>query len=382
MDTKEIKKLKKEAIEHLEIILSNDDLVDKLDKEDFLKIVKDHLSLIMQINSILNNKNDDLHDLIDKFNIFLKNKITNIQASNYSDENEMKDDLNYLKIYVKNTFNRDFETYSLNKDKLKKIESLDNTIPNTKNQESFSNENNSYNYFDNNQNQFNNMNNPYGNPEIIKQQFITQAIVTRITDDYRKGNYYFYQTKPKIIPIFKKIAAIWLLIASLVLFAIIGMQITISNMEIIGAVTDQGQKLYYNWNWFNYMFPILTAGLLCYFAYILFKPIYNDNYKYGIERGYNFTYYLLFIIGLLNITTIVYGFTDLEQVKILNESYQEKISIFSAFTYLNIVSVCINVSFIMFPIIYNVFKPTRNADLEKMLYEKYKKEIEDLGILK
>ncbi len=382
MDTKEIKKLKKEAIEHLEIILSNNDLVQRLNKEDFLKIVKDHLSLVMQINFILNSKNDDLYDLIDKFNIFLKDKITNIQASNYSNENEMKDDLNYLKVYIKNTFNRDFETYSLNKDKLKKIENLDNVSPNINDQENLSNENQAYNYFGNNQNQFNNMNNPYANPELIKQQFIAQAIVTRITEDYRKGNYYFYQTKPKIIPIFKKIAALWLLIASLILFAIIGMQIAISNMDIVGAITDKGNKIYYNWNWFNYMFPVLTAGLLTYFAYTMFKPIYNDNYKYGIERGNNFIYYLLFMMGLLNITTIVYGFTDLEQVKNLNQNQWDKINVFSAFTYLNIVSVCVDASFIMFPIIYNVFKPTRNTDLEKMLYEKYKKEIEDLGILK
>ncbi len=403
MDSRASKKISKEIIHNLEIVLSNKDLSSQLSNDDFRKNIVKQLSMLKQLFTIQKAKESDLFDLIDKFNLFMKdNKISadEIVATEYKEESEFLDEANYLKVFISNTFSRPFDSYSHNAEKIKKLNSLDATTPvaagvtrdttsnETKSTNTQPNANSAYNYGAFNQA----AGNPYqyGNPEDYKQRIKMDMVNKRILDDFNQGNYYFYTSKPKIIPILKKISAISTIILGLLMIAQFALQIAVMNvgLQFISPVTHELVSFGGQGNpfmWMNIIFILFLCMWIIKTGYNQLKPIKNDNYKYMIK---NFGYWLTFICGLLLLLQIIMSSkqNNVDIIALFEDpaagNSQAQINVFKAYKYMGYAIAAVFISNVIYPILNNIYRPQDNRELRLALVEKYSKEIDELGILK
>lgn len=385
MDSRKAKKIAKEINYNLEIVLSNRELSTKISTPEFRKNIVSQLSMLKQLFIESKTNENELFKLIDKFNLFLpENKISasEVNATNYKEESEFIDEANYLKVYIKNAFGRDFGSYSNNVDELKKLDKLDNgdiaavTIKTPQEEYDYSKTTNSSMFGTNSSSAYN-----YGDPESWKKKVKSEMIMKRIGEDYTKGNYYFYTSKPPIIPIMKKIAAVFTLFVGLVFIATVIIGI-IGNASEIKIKDNKDKEVNLTIiNPFNGTIFSALGVWVTITSIKQFKPIKNDNIKYSVN---NISYYISFIMGaviLLQNITNDYGIDELMK-ELYSINPKEKADIAIAFFSMNYVVAVIFILQIIFPIVNNIFRPQRNTDLDKALWEKYSKEIDEAGILK
>ncbi len=393
MDSKTAKKISKEIIYNLEIILSNKDLSSHVSDTEFRKNIIKQLSILKQLFTIQKAKESDLFDLIDKFNLFMKdNKISadEIVATDYKEQSEFLDEANYLKVFISNTFSRPFDSYSHNAENIKKLNSLETTAPvvaavtqdTTSSTNSSTNANSAYNYGAYNQQ----AGNPYqyGSPEDYKQRIKMDMVNRRILDDFNKGNYYFYTSKPKIIPILKKISAISTIILGLLMLAFMGLQIAVMNLGlnvfIEGKIVPLGNSNSLTLPWMTLTIVVMLAVWIIYNGYKQLLPIKNDNYKYRVN---NFGYWMTFIFGMF----LVFNVVGMQKtIGLITDpdagNSAAQINTYKASVYIQYVVIAIFLSNAIYPILNNIYRPQDNMELRHALVEKYSKEIDELGILK
>lgn len=384
MDSKKAKKISKEIIYNLEIVLSNKDLYSKVSTPEFRKNIVRQLSMLKQLFTIQKTKEQELFDIIDKFNLFLTdNKITGseVVATNFKTEVEFTDEMNFLKVYIKNTFDRDFNSFSRNDDALRKISKLDETAPTLALEPSPS-----YDYEKSSSSKTDEQMKTayqYGDATMWRERVKAEMVQKRIQEDYIKGNYYFFTSKPKIVPIMKKVFSIFTLtigvifLVRLILGIIVGSQ-PMNLQDKDGNIVSGRLGV----DVFSITMSVFVSFTLIWSGVTQLKPVKNDNFKFTSS---NFMYYMLFVLGVLSLISSIASiggqtkfFDDLAS---WNKGEEWKVKLFIANWSLQIIVYSLLTLFIIHPIVYNIFKPQPNLELRQKLVDKYSKEIDDAGIL-
>lgn len=367
MDSKTKKNLLDNISNNLNIILSNTDEFEKaLSNENFSNIISKNINMISQLEE--KSKKKTSTDLQKKFNLILKNKINSIETTTYQNEYEFNDEIQYLKIYLQNSFNINIDDFKVNKNKINKIEEKKKDVNEQQQQQNSFAQNSSFTQ------------NAYVNPEVFRETLISQMINKRISDDYVKGNYYFFVTKPKIIPILKLISGVFLIIVGLLFIAQIITTIMMTNANLYLTKKEGGDVPIVNSSIVAYLLLAFQAFILIYSGFSFMKKTPNDNFKY---KPNNLIYYLLCFIGIISIyTPINYISILIPNISAYSKNTAYGIEVFKAMSYITLTTNILLILFIVFPILNYVYKPQENKELRAMLYQKYRKEIEDLGLVK
>ncbi len=369
MDNKLKKKIINEIKNQLSIILSNaSSFGSPLSDKNFSNIISKNINMLAQLEE--KEKVKSSSDFLDKFNVILKNKISEIKPSNFKEEFEFNDEIQYLKVYLKNSFDININNFNIDKSKIDDLSKLDKT-ENIKKEDNPNSSN-----FQNDSSSF--QQNPYGNPEIYRETIISQMINKRISDDYINGNYYFFLTKPKIIPILKTISGVFLIIAALLFIAQMVVTILTSNAGV--KIKVDTSEIPLSSSIMSYVLLAFEAIILGYSSMAYFKKSSNDNFKY---KPNNLIYYLLFLLGIMSIYNSVDSILLYEnEINTYDGNTYEAKEMYKLYSYLSLSINIFLISFIIFPMLNYIYKPQENRELKAMLYEKYRKEIEDLGLVK
>jgi hypothetical protein len=154
---------------------------------------------------VRNNKSKDkgLNEIITKYNTLSKKNFTLDVKVFYEDEDVLVDDINYLGIYIRNIYKIDLDALI----KGKKADIVQSTVSEVQQKDrGFANKFGSF--------AMPGFGSVDGIPNEANPYFISLANI-RLNDEIRKGNVYAFQSKPKLIPIFKYLIVAFALLATL-----------------------------------------------------------------------------------------------------------------------------------------------------------------------
>lgn len=168
--------------------------------QQFQNIIKKEFNILFYLNK--QNKSSQVlsNKLLDRFNELSKCNFVIDQTINYSDNFQLIDDINYLSIYIKNIF-------KVNISDLNKLD--ESNVQEVKTDDS----------------NFRQSANTYANPfekfagaNTNNNPFLQMSAQIKLKDDIKSGKVYIYKSKPKAIPVIKKIFFFCLLVLGMFVF--------------------------------------------------------------------------------------------------------------------------------------------------------------------
>lgn len=320
MDSKKCSKIYDKLYSNLRIIFNSKEILMQLSDENFKDLILNQVSILnflekeIPASYLLKNKNKDnnseinltAQDFLDKLNTILSSNKTFLNL-NFKSESEIEDEINYLTVYIKNTFKKDlseFKKTTVNPTETAKAEFAQN-------------------YSNAPRNNFGFMGGPSfsygGDGRNFQDQFYVQMAQQRLQQDIAKGVFYIYKSKPKIIPILKRILGFSAIlygiftILVLILSSISSGSLFVSRSFLIGLgykqfpndnseyVFSSVQNSVFMYSIFMEIFVVLIAF---YFAYqMIYAAHKNENVKYSFGWGYIIFFVLYIIFFISNIAT-------------------------------------------------------------------------------
>ncbi|MGL4617275.1 MAG: hypothetical protein ACRCUM_03470 [Mycoplasmoidaceae bacterium] len=342
----------------LDLILSNNELSQNLNDKTFFK----SFSNLLNNFRLLENKIEPNNSLLDKYTGILNklNKKVEFSKEILDDEIDIKDNINFIRVFVKNLTHKDLESFN--------AEEINPN--NTNNEEKTQNNENSTS-----SNEYN-----YGNYEDYKKNILNQMVQKRIAEDMLSGKYYFFDSKPKAVPILRYIIGVMIILSSLVLLSIVivGSMTKLKILDSNGVVVD----LTLFSNPFTMIFIIIFICLFIFSGYKYLIPVKNDNSKYNLS---NLSLGLSVFSGILLLSINI---EPLIQIDAIIQKYveagttEENIELFKAWNWIMLSLSLLLISFGIPMIINYVVRPKKDLKLTQELAEKYKREIYEKGIIK
>lgn len=347
----------------VDLVLSNNQLSENLND----KIFFNSFSTLLNNFRLLENKIKPKVSLIDKYTGSLNklNKKVEFSKNKLDNEIDIKDNINFIKVFIKNLTHKDLESFT-----------AEDIQTNNSNESKTSQEN-----VQNNENDKSNTAYNYGNYEEYKNNILNQMVQKRIADDMITGKYYFYDSKPKAVPILRYIIGIMILIAASLLLAIIIIGSITRLMLLDAENTPKEFSLVFS-SPFTLMFIILFVCLLIFSGYKHLIPIKNDNFKYNLS---NLSLGLSVFGGILLLSTNIQPLIQMDELVkkfVAAGTTAHNIELFKIWQWIFLTLSILLISFGIPMIINYVLKPKKDLNLTQELTEKYKREIHEKGIIK
>ncbi len=281
-----------------------------------------------QIKSLISNYNQKMN----------KNFVLPKETKTISNDN-LDDEINYLFIYCRNVFKID-----LNELAKKNLFFKKKTIE--------TNESNDFSRI-NNQQKFN----IFGNTNM------------KIFEQIRAGKIFIYTSRPKIIPILKKIFLFFLLVNMLLIVFMIAISIRIN-----GLYLSNGNTVNTQWNVVNYFFALfLDLSFFSKFIQELNKN-HNDNTKYYFQWRSTL---LIFASNFFSFIYIDFNFFKMFEIYDKTELAKDFFLHFSliSFKYVWFTIIFILIAIFLVTLLAMHYNPKKNIAMIKKLFEQQINEI-------
>ncbi|MEG2463676.1 MAG: hypothetical protein RSA87_00575 [Malacoplasma sp.] len=228
MEVKNLKELKTSLNENLKLVFSSNELINHISDDIFFKLILKLISLLFQIESKLNLTKKTSEKMLSELNVITKthNTFMDVEIDEYF---EVKDEINYLDVYLFNIYKKHLKDFvsdvNLNNSKNEKndsanISSLD--LPQDEKARNIdmpykANDSPIHTPINSTYNQpFNNSSNININPQDVQEQVYYQIANQKIMQETKSGAFYIYDSKPKIVPLIKKIFYVFFCINGLI----------------------------------------------------------------------------------------------------------------------------------------------------------------------
>lgn len=296
-------------LEELDVVLHTkyQPVIDKISiAGPFQDLLKKELNILFFMNKKNNSNSSACKKLLEKFNELSKQEFKIDNFNKINDFDQMVDDINYLSIYIKNIFKVDIK--DLNKIDVKPAESVQ--VINEKDTQ----QTNPYASYMSAMGAA--MNNPsFGNA------LLEMPARARLQAEIRNGTVFAFESKPKIIPLLKKILAIFLCLFTCSLL-LTGIFITICGSFKNGR-TDSGTD----------ETNVLTNGIMymlisLMFAYYCYRFV-NEAYSKKIKND-NITYHLTFNLWLI----LFFSYLLIFLTDVFTSKYLGHVSFFDSFKFI------------------------------------------------
>ncbi|EGZ31562.1 hypothetical protein [Malacoplasma iowae] len=351
MEIKNSKKLLSEIDSNLKIIFNSSALLNKLKDETFEDVVLKQISILKFIEKKAKVKESDADLWIKKLNDINGSKREFIEL-NYSNQDDIVDDINYLSVYVQNMFKKPLSEFKKDDIKLN-ISSNDNKTVDSK-----VNDNMNANpmvppMFQNG------MGNQFNSPEnyqLWQNEMQMMVARNRLQQMVNTGEFYQYKTKPLIIRIIKYIisgVAIGLALISI----LIGIFLLLSNGI---KISSAGKEDVLTINYFTLISQIIYALLFLWIGYIFLKPLKNDNQKYSYNKFLGYMMLIIIIYFFFSQITVSFLY---QNISIVESNSQQKIG-FNGFIICNFIQVGLFGIALIVNILGLVFSP--KPDIERI----------------
>lgn len=351
MEIKNSKKLLSEIDSNLKIIFNSSALLNKLKDETFEDVVLKQISILKFIEKKAKVKESDADLWIKKLNDINGSKREFIEL-NYSNQDDIVDDINYLSVYVQNMFKKPLSEFKKDDIKLN-ISSNDNKTVDSK-----VNDNMNANpmvppMFQNG------MGNQFNSPEnyqLWQNEMQMMVARNRLQQMVNTGEFYQYKTKPLIIRIIKYIisgVAIGLALISI----LIGIFLLLSNGI---KISSAGKEDVLTINYFTLISQIIYALLFLWIGYIFLKPLKNDNQKYSYNKFLGYMMLIIIIYFFFSQITVSFLY---QNISIVESNSQQKIG-FNGFIVCNFIQVGLFGIALIVNILGLVFSP--KPDIERI----------------
>lgn len=339
MDTKKCEKIYDKLYENLNIVFNSKEILMQLSDENFKDLILNQVSILNFLenelpSSVLLKKSskskeaeprNDAKNFLDKLNTILSSNKDFLNL-NFTKESDIEDEVNYLSVYIKNTFKKDlseFKKDTTNKPESVKAEFTDSNASNQNKNVSMGGNNAGIGAMPNNQ-RFNNsaFSNPFfgGNtndPAYFQEQMFFQMAQQRLRQEISTGTFYLYVNKPKIVPILKKIMGsltiiyVILSIIALIMCSVSSEKLLVSQPFVISLGYQpygyaEGQNLPLSQLTSNsfissILMQVIIIIIALFFAYQMLMPRKNENLKYSFS-WMNIAFMILWIIFFISNT--------------------------------------------------------------------------------
>ncbi|MGL5640398.1 MAG: hypothetical protein ACRDCD_01950 [Mycoplasmoidaceae bacterium] len=343
----------------LDLILSNNELLQNLNDKTFYN----SFSTLLNNFRLLENKIKPKVSLLDKYTGILNNLNKKVEFSKEKLDNEIdiKDNINFIRVFIKNLTHKDLESFTAEEIKKDNNSSTEEKTQTTENSTSSG----EYNY---------------GNYEDYKKNILNQMVQKRLAEDMLSGKYYFFDSKPKAVPILRYVIGVMIILASLILLSIVivGSMTKLKLLNKDGEVVD----LTLFSNPFTMIFIIIFICLFIFSGYKYLIPVKNDNAKYNLS---NLSLGLSVFGGILLLSLSIQPLSQLDSIikqYVDAGTTKENIELFKAWNWIMLSLSLLLISFGIPMIINYVVRPKKDLKLTQELTEKYKREIHEKGIIK
>lgn len=405
MEYKSVKKLYLELTSKIDLLFKNANFVSLLKSNDALSdVFLDQISIVKFLETKLSdfncieehlkerqkksNKKNDSDSLIDldKLNKaekyleeFKKIKfgISNFKEENFKNIDEIKDAINYLNVFMKNTFKKDIDEFLVAIPVQDKSNESEATKKETASAERVSANSN----FDNNtsSNFFGGQNQSFAqmNSESMKENYLYSIASQRLNQDIINGTFYKFKTKPQAILIIKKIIGI-----CFALIALIGLGIIISSwlandLMYQNKNFNEGESypILAQSNLFNTIFGIFYICVYGYLGFLMFKPEKNENKKYDFPKMILIFLTIIIIMQLFSLIQYTVSlFTIIDEIENTPGHFGNtnfSINSGKAYLYLSIIQDSLYVVIIIMIVLAYVYAPKIDVDRINMKIKEY-----------
>lgn len=346
MDAKKCEKIYDKLYGNLEIVFGSKEILMQLSDENFKDLILNQISILNFLEKELptsvllkKNKNEkeiedrmDAKAFLDKLNTILSSSKDFLNLD-FTKESDIEDEVNYLSVYIKNTFKKNLSDFKKNINETPESVKAEFTNSTPNNTSANSANNPVYNNIPPMGNggmgspmggpgfgPFPFGNGAVGDPNYFQEQMLFQLANEKLRQDINTGNFYMYKTKPKVVPILKKIMGI-LCVAYilLTLIAVIMSSISSGHLSLsasflynMGLNTNgssltlsQLSNIYYS----SIFIQIVAIFLAIYFSYIMLARAKNENAKYTFMwQQMIYLFILIFFLIIDNITSFPQSF--------------------------------------------------------------------------
>ncbi|MEG0124141.1 MAG: hypothetical protein RR665_01490, partial [Malacoplasma sp.] len=319
MEVKNLKELKTSLNENLKLVFSSNELINHISDDIFFKLILKLISLLFQIESKLNLTKKTSEKMLSELNVITKthNTFMDVEIDEYF---EVKDEINYLDVYLFNIYKKHLKDFvsdvNLNNSKNEKNDSANISSLDLPQDEKARNIDMPYKANDSpihtpinstNNQPFNNSSNININPQDVQEQVYYQIANQKIMQETKSGAFYIYDSKPKIVPLIKKIFYVFFCINGLIFLLPFLSYILSAGLIVPKPDTPEGQPIEYvpfGTNIFTCLtFLMFSIFSLLYGAKNLLKKEKNENLIYYFN-WYFFLFIAIFLVfSLFNLIT-------------------------------------------------------------------------------
>ncbi len=355
MDYKDLQIIYNQNSKNLELLLNNNSFI-LLCKENssLSSVVLNQISIINYLETEMMNANNEDFDKNKELGNFQKSdflfkiykeKINNVESlkkQNFKKMEEIKDALNYLEIFLRNTYKKDINSF-LYQNSGTKTSTTEKVKAEKMNSNTYSNNTTGNNFF--NQNPFGaGFNQSSDDLGSYKESYIYSAAQQKLNKDILTGTFYKYKTKPKSIILMKKI--IGSLFTIIALIGIISVILTwlYRDLKIPNPNNKNEQvELYASTSLtFETINTMFYTAIYVWVIKKLFQNEKNENFKYTLPKMLLVMFTILFSLQLIYSINFFarFGFNLINEMKNIPTNEAWKISTYQANVYLMIIQSC------------------------------------------
>lgn len=402
MDTKKCEKIYDKLYENLNIVFNSKEILMQLSDENFKDLILNQVSILNFLenelpSSILLKKNsksknaeprNDAKSFLDKLNTILSSNKDFLNL-NFTKESDIDDEVNYLSVYIKNTFKKDLSEFK--KDATAKPESV---------KAEFTNSNSNVGGgvgsipTGNQKSSNSNFSNPYfgggmGDPMYFQEQIFYQMAQQRLRQEISTGTFYLYTSKPRIIPIFKKIMGcltiiyVVLSIIALIMCSVSSERLSIGESTAISLTGyDPGNSVLLSnitGGFFttSIFLQVITIIVALFFAYQMLMPRKNENLMYSfswMNIAFIVVWIILFISNVITSFSVSYKCIDYFHTadsNLYNNGNESYISTYDASVYIQTVAYSLLGVMVVLAIATAVMAPKKDIERVQLKLQEY-----------
>lgn len=349
MEIKNSKKLISDIDSNLKIIFNSSTLLNKLKDETFEGVVLKQISILKFLEEKAKVKESDADLWLKKLNDINGSKCE-FEKTEYSNQDDIIDDINYLSVYVQNMFKKPLSEFK--KDDIKV-----NAVPtNNQSEQQQKVENTAPTMFPMFPDGMNNQFSPTDNFQMWPAEMQMMVARTKLQQMVNTGEFYQYRSKPLIIKIIKYIIS-GVAIGLALLSILIGIFLLLSNGV---EITVNGKTDNLATNYFTLISQIIYALLFLWIAYIFLKPLKNENQIYSYNKFFGYVMLIIIIYSFLSQISVSFLY---QNVDIKTTTAQQKIG-YHGFVVCNFIQVALFGVALIVDVLGLVFSP--KPDIERI----------------
>lgn len=321
MELSQLKEIKTSLYENLKLVFSSTELINHIKDDIFFKLILKLISLLFEIERELKIAKKNSEKMLSELNV-LTNSNNIFLSVDIQEYYQVKDEINYLDVYLFNIYNKHLKDFTpdINLEKKQDNINLNKIIESTNinSKKDTPNDNvdinksipikDSINEKPFTQPNFDSKINI--NPQEVQEQVYYQIANQKIMQETKSGVFYIYDSKPKIVPLFKKffyiafcINGLIFLLPFLSLLISAGLQIPEKN-----ANTPETQQTLQADIFSSITYLLFSLFSLFYGAKNLLKKETNENAIYYFN-WYFFIFIAIFLA--LSLFSLIQSFSTL-----------------------------------------------------------------------